>query len=92
MSVLHVSAILVEALSHLLSDTLTVGFGGTARPGPEVRTSAAGPYSSSKARLLLRVLRRTEILQTALGLCHGWFFFRKGAKIICSPASMHLHS
>jgi len=29
----------VIALSLLQFDALTVGFGGTARPGPEVRTS-----------------------------------------------------
>ena len=43
-------------------------------------TGAAGPYSWSKARLLLRVLGRAENLQTALGLCHGWFFPKRAPK------------
>jgi len=41
---------------------------------------APGPYSSSKARLLFRVLGRTGNLQTALGLCHGWFFPERAPK------------
>ena len=40
------SALLVVVWSPLLLDTLTVGFGGTARPGPEVRTSRLGPETS----------------------------------------------
>ena len=35
---------------------------------------AAGPKPSSRARLLLGVLGRTDNLQTALGLCQGCFF------------------
>jgi len=42
--------------------------------------SAAGPKPSSRARLLLRVLRRTDNLHTALGLCQGCFFSERAPR------------
>jgi len=39
-----------------------------------VADSAAGPKPSSRTHLLLGVMGRTDNLQTALGLCQGWFF------------------
>jgi len=41
---------------------------------PVTAPCAAGRKPSSRACLLLRVLRRPDNLQTALGLCHGCFF------------------
>jgi len=41
---------------------------------------AAGPKPSSRARLLLGVLGRTDNLQTALGLCQGCFFPERAPK------------
>jgi len=44
---------------------------GGVHAGAHSSDSAAGPKPSSRARLLLGVLGRTDNLQTALGLCQG---------------------
>jgi len=57
---------------------------GGRRPGfPHerlARACAAGPKPSSRARLLLGILGRTDNLQTALGLCQGCFFPERSPK------------
>jgi len=52
------------------------GAGGQAPSRP----CAAGPKLSSRARLLLGVLGRTDILHTALGLCPGCLFPKRAPK------------
>ena len=75
--------------------TVTGGFVDPRRPLPRRQTGAAppssynhrcfnpcaaGPKPSSRARLLLGVLGRTDNLQTALGLCQVCFFPERAPK------------